>query len=109
MSDVQSLINKLKELDLKSKQINKERQQVIAQLEEATVTEGIQTDPRFEPGDRVKVRNGVQRPGNASASWTREKEEHGTVLKYDREKEKVWYINDNGTRTWRLEKNLEKL
>ena len=107
-SEINAIVKRIKELDIQEVHRRQERSRLVARLELATKNKR-DTKSFFAPGDKIKVRNAVKRPSTAGSQWTKDKERRGEVESYETESDKVWYITENGTRTWRLAKNVKKI
>jgi hypothetical protein len=59
---------------------------------------------RIRIGDRVRIKNKIQKPATAGPSWSEARERAATVTKVT--PEQVHVITDNGTTTWRAPNNL---
>ena len=63
----------------------------------------------FVRGDRVRITNRVLRPANFQSAWDSdavERERNATVTHTT--SNQVWFITDNGTKTWRAHNNLTR-
>jgi hypothetical protein len=100
---VEDLLKQLKELRVKESN-------VIAKIEAATrqadqdSTETYRKVDQYNVGDKVVVGNRVTKPLRAAPDWTAFKECRGRVT--DVKGDRVFYITDNGTKTWRNKRNL---
>ena len=92
------------------KKIRIQETKIVSQLEEARSRETcralqaptITTNPNpFEKGDRVKIINKVRLPKGRTAT-NDDRLAVVTVVEGD----KVYFTTNNGTKTWRLHKNL---
>ena len=103
---IEELIRQLRELRVKESEI-------IARIEAATRQPELEPIERYEKvddydiGDRVVVNNRVTRPLRTPADWTVFKECRGTVT--DVRGDRVFYVTENGTRTWRHKRNLSRI
>ena len=98
---IESLTEELKNLQLRVQQVE----------QELTIRrEIVPTSPSFGTftrGNRVKVVNKIKRPATWSKPWGFQEslnERNATVT--HRVKNQVWFVTDNGTKTWRAPNNL---
>ena len=61
----------------------------------------------YQTGDRVYITSRIRRPVFAPGSWTHYSERRATVTKVIGKK--IFIKTDNGTETWRADKNLRLL
>ena len=63
----------------------------------------------FTCGDRVRIKNKVNRPASwpAARAWNKEAAKIATVTKVT--KEQGHFVTDNGVKTWRAHNNLEHI
>lgn len=109
---IDTLINELKRLQVRETSLLRQLEDAHRQRDAAQADDGArdngnatrQQAGRYQVGDRVYVTNRIRKPVFAPASWTGFKERHATVTSVDGEK--VFFETDNGTRTWRVAKNL---
>ena len=101
---VDQLIQKLKKIRI-------QETQVLNQLEEARARETTDSLPRvhtlhtdhnpFEKGDRVKIFNKIRLPGGRTPT-----NDDRIAIVTNVVEDKVYFTTLNGTKTWRLHKNL---
>ena len=95
----------------KLKQIRIQETEVLEQLEEARARETTSRSPQvppatadpnlFEEGDQIRITNKVRLPrGRAVTDGDR------LAVVTDIQGDKVYFITNNGTKTWRLFKNI---
>jgi hypothetical protein len=102
---IEELIRQLQELRVQeSKVIEKITAATRQQQIEPDVAERYQKTDTYSVGDKVVVNNRVTRPLRAPADWTVFKECRGTVT--DVRNDKVFFVTENGTKTWRSKRNL---
>lgn len=75
---------------------------ILQQLETVIVTEC--QDTTFTVGDRVRITNCIRLPRGTTVTHF---DRYATITCIDRKMNKVHFKTDNGTKTWRLSKNLE--
>ena len=61
----------------------------------------------YNIGTRIYISNRIRRPVFASNSWTAVRERQATITKIVGDR--VYYVTDNGTKTWRLTQNVAPL
>ena len=105
---VDQLIRKLKEIKVQESKI-------LDQLEEARSRETrrarqasiVTADPNpFKKGDQVKILNKIRLPKSKQGRPATSDDRIAVVT--DIKGDKVHFIIDNGTKTWRLHKNLQR-
>ena len=134
-----TLINQFKELHLQAKDIHKKQQEIINRLEAThqasvqqqptlipvreerlspivtvpqvspratTLSEELRID-QYKKGDRVRIINKVRKPAGRGQVET--KDRTGKVIGRDLITERVYILTDNGTKTWRLPKNIRRI
>jgi hypothetical protein len=111
--DITALIRELKDLKIREADI-------LARLEaanernrtnvagEATTSEFLRG---FVAGDRVKITNVVRKPSSwpNHIEWDARQARRATVTKVDAASDRVYFVTDNGTNTWRMPANLKRL
>jgi hypothetical protein len=97
---IATLIEELK--DLRVQETN-----LLRQIEEANRQRESNTRPTYQVGDRVYITSRIRRPAFAPRAWTEYNERRATVTKVVGGK--VFIETDNGTKTWRTDKNLRVL
>lgn len=65
------------------------------------------TSSSFVIGDRVRIRNQVRKPSSWTGPWIEAEAKAGIVTAVDQDR--IALRADNGTRTWRAPKNLERI
>lgn len=103
--DIKQLIKELKQLKIREAQL---LARIEAAADDAPIVPNAAT-AEFAPGDRVRIRNQVNRPRNwpDDADWIQEEAQIATVSEIVNGR--VFFNTDNGIRTWRLPQNLERI
>jgi hypothetical protein len=102
---IHELIKELKNLQLREAEIT-------AQIdEENAVLSGHRrttVEHDFDKGDRVRVKNQVKKPNNwGNDVWNYQQARVATVIFTTTDR--VYFVTDNGIRTWRAPHNLERI
>ena len=110
--EVEDLISELKVLNLR-------RSAILARLEEAYSTPGVEENASHSvrapiangivKGDRVRIINKVKRPAvwTSQLAWDKERERYATVTRVT--PTQVFFTTDNGVETWRAPNNLRRI
>ena len=117
-NDVLVLVQRLKDLTIARQRINEEEQRIISLLEEALPATTsvpppvvIADDPVvFSIDDRVRILNETRKSGLGlflNRGYNSDKDRIATVTSVSGDR--VWFITDNGEKTWRKAKNLHKI
>jgi hypothetical protein len=104
---IHDLINELKNLQLREAEI-------IAQIDETNTGlarhhgAGATVEHDFNKGDRVRVKNQVKKPNNwGNDVWNYQQARVATIIFTTTDR--VYFVTDNGIRTWRAPHNLERI
>jgi hypothetical protein len=102
---IHDLIKELKNLQLREAEIT-------AQIDEANAAlsghRGATVEHAFDKGDRVRVKNQVKKPNNwGNDVWNYQQAKVATVIFTTTDR--VYFVTDNGIRTWRAPHNLERI
>lgn len=107
-SDIQAIIERIKFLDIQEEQGRKEKRKLLEELEKKSGPRQSKA-PTLQAGDRVKVLNKVIRPDGAPNTWDKAAEKLAVVRFANEKSDRVAITTDNGTKTWRLRKNVKKI
>jgi hypothetical protein len=89
--------------------LNLRTQRLEAELRAIRQREVPDEHTNFVKGDRVRITNRVNRPSSWLRPWDTKEiktERRATVTRST--KDRVWIVTDNGTKTWRAPRNLER-
>jgi hypothetical protein len=100
--DLDALIKELKELRLKEAAVIERIEAVTRRGSERLVEKGA-----YEAGDRIYINNNIRRPLRASPNWSAASERRATVT--DVKGDRVHFVTDNGTKTWREQKSVRAI
>ena len=117
-NNVLVLVQRLKDLTIARQRINEEEQRIITLLEEALPATTsvpppvvIADDPVvYSKDDRVRILNETRKSGLGlflNRGYNSDKDRIATVTSVSGDR--VWFITDNGEKTWRKAKNLHKI
>lgn len=109
MSDddkIATLIKKLKDLRVQETGLLRQIEEAYRQRENER-NDGDTRTSTYRTGDRVYITNRIRRPVSSPDSWTDQDERRATVTRVVNDK--VFIKTDNGTETWRANKNLRLL
>jgi hypothetical protein len=105
--EIGNLIKELRKLKIREASI-------IARLQAANERRGVPDEiganaTGLARGDRVRVTNAVRRPASwpEKVAWDEKQAKRGTVTQVTTDR--VYFVTDNGIKTWRAPRNLRKL
>lgn len=109
MSDddkIATLIKKLKDLRVRETNLLRQIEEAHRQREYGRNNNGTH-DRTYRKSDRVYITSRVRKPASAPDTWTAYNERRATVTRVV--DERVFIRTDNGTETWRADKNIRLL